>query len=53
MINKEKLERDIFELVSNAVAMDDRHVSVYVDPEGGVSISIYPFKEEETNETGV
>ena len=35
-------------IVDDAMAKGDRSVSIYISPEGGMSISIYPWPDEES-----
>lgn len=38
-------------IVDDAMNKGDRSVSIYVSPEGGVSISVYPWPDEESLRT--
>lgn len=35
-------------IVDNAMKKGDRSVSIYISPDGGMSISVYPWPDEET-----
>lgn len=35
-------------IVDDAIRKRDRSVSIYISPDGGASVSIYPWPEEET-----
>lgn len=35
-------------IIDDAVKKGDRSVSIYISPDGGMSISVYPWPDEET-----
>ena len=35
-------------IVDDAIKKGDRSVSIYISPDGGMSISVYPWPDEET-----
>ena len=38
-------------IVDDAMAKSDRSVSIYISPDGGMSISVYPWPDEESLRT--
>lgn len=41
-------EKKIHSIIDEAMAARDRSVSIYISPDGGVSVSIFPWPDEET-----
>lgn len=35
-------------LIDEAMAARDRSVSIYISPDGGISVSVFPWPDEET-----
>lgn len=40
--------QEIHTIVNDAMAKRDRSVSIYISPDGGMSISVYPWPDEES-----
>lgn len=43
-----ELEVSVEGLIDEAMAARDRSVSIYISPDGGVSVSVFPWPDEET-----
>ena len=41
-------EKKIHSIIDEAMAARDRSVSIYISPDGGVSVSVCPWPDEET-----
>ena len=41
-------EKKIHAIIDEAMAARDRSVSIYISPDGGVSVSVVPWPDEET-----
>lgn len=41
-------EKKIHSIIDEAMAARDRSVSIYISPDGGVSVSVFPWPDEET-----
>ena len=41
-------EKKIHSIIDEAMAARDRSVSIYISPDGGVSVSFFPWPDEET-----
>lgn len=41
-------EKKIHTIIDEAMAARDRSVSIYISPDGGVSVSAFPWPDEET-----
>ena len=41
-------EKKIHSIIDEAMAARDRSVSIYISPDGGVSVSVFPWPNEET-----
>ena len=41
-------EKKIHSIIDEAMADRDRYVSIYISPYGGVSVSVFPWPDEET-----
>lgn len=41
-------EKKIHSIIDEAMAVRDRYVSIYISPYGGVSVSVFPWPDEET-----
>lgn len=41
-------EKKIHSIIDEAMAARDRYVSIYISPYGGVSVSVFPWPDEET-----
>lgn len=41
-------EKKIHTIIDEAMAARDRSVSIYISPDGGVSVSVFPWPDEET-----
>jgi len=41
-------EKKIHAIINEAMAARDRSVSIYISPDGGVSVSVVPWPDEET-----
>ena len=41
-------EKKIHAIINEAMAARDRSVSNYISPDGGVSVSVFPWPDEET-----
>ena len=41
-------EKKIHAIIDEAMAARDRSVSIYISPDGGVSVSVFPWPVEET-----
>ena len=41
-------EKKIHSIIDKAMAARDRSVSIYISPDGGVSVSVFPWPDEET-----
>lgn len=40
-------EKKIHSIIDEAMAARDRSVSIYISPDGGVSVSVFPWPDEE------
>lgn len=40
--------QEVHTIVDDAMAKGDRSVSIYISPDGGMSVSIFPWPDEET-----
>lgn len=43
-----ELEVSVEGLIDEAMEARDRSVSIYISPDGGVSVSVFPWPDEET-----
>lgn len=43
-----ELEVSVEGLIDKVMAARDRSVSIYISPDGGVSVSVFPWPDEET-----
>lgn len=41
-------EKKIHSIIDEAMAARDRSVSIYISPDGGISVSVFPWPDEET-----
>lgn len=41
-------EKKIHSIIDEAMEARDRSVSIYISPDGGVSVSVFPWPDEET-----
>ena len=39
-------EKKIHSIIDEAMAARDRSVSIYISPDGGVSVSVFPWPDE-------
>lgn len=40
--------QEIHTIVDDAMAKGDRSVTIYISPDGGMSVSVFPWPDEET-----
>lgn len=43
--------QEVHTIVDDAMAKGDRSVSIYISPDGGMSVSVFPWPDEETLRT--